>query len=73
MAISSKTERSAFLLRQIRRSKSQKEDEMNTREIALLGKAMQALVKAGAMDAVKELIDYMAAIDKPEIKDSRND
>jgi hypothetical protein len=37
---------------------------MNMKEIALLGKAMQALIKLGAVDEVKEIIDYMANIDK---------
>lgn len=46
---------------------------MNTKEIALLGKAMQALIKLGAMDEAKGIIDYMANIDKAEAKDNKQD
>ncbi len=43
---------------------------MHTKEIALLGMAMQALMEAGLTDKVKEIIDYMATIDKqPNDKD----
>ncbi len=38
---------------------------MNAKELALLGRALKALLKAGLTDDASEIVDYMAMIDKP--------
>ncbi len=43
---------------------------MNTKELALLGMALQALIKVDAMDEVNKIIDYMANMDKARTDDS---
>ncbi|MDR1704427.1 MAG: hypothetical protein LBS19_07040 [Clostridiales bacterium] len=45
---------------------------MNTKELTVLGKALKALLKAGMIDDVKEIVDYMAS-DKEAVKDNRKE
>ncbi len=38
---------------------------MTSKELTVLGKALKALIKAGLMDEVSEIVDYMAESEKP--------
>ncbi len=37
---------------------------MTSKELTVLGKALKALIKAGLMDEVAEIVDFMAETDK---------
>jgi hypothetical protein len=42
---------------------------MTSRELAVIGKALKALIKAGLMEDVTEIVDYMAETDKTAAKE----
>ncbi len=45
----------------------------NYKEIVILGKALKALLKAGLISEVEEIVDYMASTDKNDRENDNKD